>query len=149
MSIVLYMFTCSNGHTFEAPDSSGDYGEFIVRGANSPEPGVLRAVADPTYLEVDGLLHKIGAYNGKTENEQAEILQTVFGVACDPAPDGTNVYLGRRAPCPVCGATRMASWEPSRPYSGPVFEVTHDAWRQRTPSQKEVLLRQAVASIGQ
>lgn len=143
MSLALFKYVCVRGHEFEAPDASGEYGEFVVRGENSPEPGVLQALADPVYSEVDDLLREIGAYRGKTEGQQADLLQSTFGVACDPAPDGTVLQIGRKAPCPVCGTREMASWEPVGMYAGSSFAVTHAQWLGLDRPQKRALIATA------
>jgi hypothetical protein len=143
MTLALFKFVCANGHEFEAPDASGEYGEFVVRGEVSPEPGMLQALDDPIYSEVDDLLRELGAFDGKTENEQPDLLQSVFGVACDHAPDGTSVQIGRKAPCPVCGTRKMASWEPIGAYMGSVFNVTHVHWQTLGRAQKKALIATA------
>lgn len=140
MTLILYKFTCRNGHEFEAAESSGDYGVFVGRGTESQEPCVVQALSDPVYAEVDWMLRSIGAYDGRSENEQIDLLQSVFGVACDPAPDGTVLVLSRKPSCPSCGTREMASWEPTRLYSGPTHQVTHQQWEQRTTSEKKELL---------
>jgi hypothetical protein len=144
MTLSTFSYVCANGHPFEAPDSSGEYGEFVVRGEISAEPGVLPALDDPVYLEVDDLLRQMGAYRGRSEVEQADLLQEVFGVACDAAPDGTRIRIGRKAPCPVCGTREMASWEPTGPYPGSTFDVTHRQWQHLTAREKKTLLEEAV-----
>jgi hypothetical protein len=144
MSLSLFKYVCARGHTFEAADASGEYGEFVMRGERSAEPALLRALEDSAYREVDALLQQSGALRGKSDLEQAELLQAVFGVACDPAPDGTRPKLNRQAPCPVCGTRQMASWEPSGPYTGSSFAITHAAWDALTKAQKLVQLEAAV-----
>jgi hypothetical protein len=136
MSLITFRYVCVRGHSFEAADASGEYGEFVMRGEHSPEPALLRALEDPVYLEVDALLQRSGAMRGKTDLQQADLLQAVFGVACDPAPDGTHFKIGRKAPCPVCATHEMQSWEPAGPYAGPVLPVTHKIWNALTEAEK-------------
>src|SRR5688572_12013832 len=131
MSLVVFKFICAKcGQEFEAPETAGAYGEFVMRGEFALEPALLLAPEDPVYMEVDGILAAMGAYRNKSEAQIADLLQEMFGVACDPAPDGTLLRIGRRSPCPTCGSRNMASWEPTHPpraYAGAVVAVTHQA----------------------
>ena len=147
MNLVVHKFVCENGHAFEAPDSSGAYGEFVVRSRSSVAPGLLRALEDPVYAEVDGILERLGAYRGKDHRKIADTLRAVFGASCDRAPDGNVLEVGRRAPCPRCGTSEMYSWEPVRPYCGPVTPIGHERWSKLTLGEKERLLEAALAAI--
>lgn len=151
MSLVVFKFSCANcGREFEAPETSGDYGEFVMRGEFAPEPALLVAPEDPVYIEVDRILEGIGAYRNKSEAQIADLLQRVFVVACDPAPDGTLPCIGRRPRCPTCGSGKQASWEPTHPpraYTGATFAVTHQAWIQLTADEKENAIGMAFQAI--
>jgi hypothetical protein len=119
-----------------------------MRGEHSVIPALLDANADPAYAEVDHLLGKIGAYQHRSELQQADLLQAVFGVACDQADDGTPLKIGRHAPCPVCGVNTMKDWEPAgRVYTGSVQRVRHETWNQLTLQQKQARLHKAVAAF--
>ncbi len=144
MSLTVFKFVCANGHAFEAPDASGEYGEFVMRSEKSSAPALLEAVGNAAYAEVDGMLRQLGAYRGRTEFQQADSLQAVFGIACDPAPDGTRLRIGRRPLCSVCGTREMASWEPVRPYEGPYIRVTHEQWEALSEPEKRTLLADAI-----
>jgi hypothetical protein len=144
MNLSIFKFVCENGHTFESP-STVEYGAFVLRGETSNEPFLLSAIEDPAYSEVDQILRKLGAYVGKADFEQADILQRIFGIACDPAFDGSRLTVGRKAPCPTCGTRRMYSWEPVGAVSTTALTVTHRHWNSLDSSQREELVRNALA----
>ncbi len=144
MSLATFNFVCTRGHVFEAPDVTGDYGEFVLRGEESPVPARLQAVGNAPYTEVRKILRDLGAFRGKTDHQQANLLQAIFGIACDPAPDGTRLTLGRRAPCPVCGTRKMASWEVVGPYNGPSLPITHEKWNALSETEKTARVAEAV-----
>lgn len=143
MSLVTFRFVCAEGHAFEAPDVSGEYGEFVMRGERSPEPAYLQAAGDAAYSEVREILRELGAFRGLSDSRQAGLLQAVFGVACDPAPDGTRFEIGRRAPCPVCGTRKMKSWQPVGPYTGVSHPVTHERWQRLSRTDKKAAVAEA------
>ena len=140
MSLTVFRFVCERGHEFEAPDASGTYGEFVMRGEKSTEPGLFQAVENSAYAEVEALLYELGAFRGLAETQQLDLLQDLFGVACDPAPDGTRFRIGRKAPCPVCGTREMSSWEPVGPYCGSFHRVTQSEWSLLSKQEKMALL---------
>jgi len=132
---------CANGHLFEGADVSGGYGEFVMRGESSPTPCFLDALEDAIYTEVENLLRELGIFENLDRSEEAAVLQEFFGLACDPAPDGTVLKIGRNPPCPFCGTHEMASWKPAGPYSGDQLPVTHQVWSQLSTEQKRDLFR--------
>lgn len=144
MTLVTHRFTCRNGHKFEAAATSGGYGEFLVRGGLEPTPGLLLAYDDAVFSEIDRILDTVGAYAGKSDQERSELLWRVFGVGCDPAPDGTELEINRLAPCPVCGTRVMESWAPVAAYSGPSFTITHNAWSRLSDRQKQAMVASAL-----
>ena len=116
MSLILYSFQCAGCSTvFLAPGVSGDYGEFVMRSLRTRQPAYLNAIHDSVYSEVDELLEELGAYQGKKLLQRAEILQGIFGLACDSARDGSELRIGIMPRCPACSSDKMASWSPAEP----------------------------------
>ena len=147
MSVVIFKITCKNGHEFRSPNPHGGYGEFIVRGEISPEPGLLNTVGDEVFDEVDQLLTEIGAYEGKGDMDASDLLHAIFGVACDNAPDGTQLKTSRFEACPICGNRKVKSMEPVYPiqlYDGALFQVTHNEWSKLSKSEKITRLKKAL-----
>ncbi len=143
MNVPVYTFTCENGHSFEAPHLVGDYGQFLLRSVETSQPAVLNALEDPVYLEVDALLEELGAYKGHSALDRAEILQGVFGAACDLSPDRSEYRIGEPPRCPLCCTKRMSSWarsEPRRVSSAEIDHVTHRTWDRRTHGEKRQIL---------
>lgn len=145
MSIVMHKFTCGVcSTTFFAPSISGGYGELMMRSAQDRAPAFLDALDDPVYDEVDHLLDAIGAYDGKTPQQRGEILQNIFGAACDLGSDGSELRIGLMPKCPTCSSDQMASWSIAKPlqsYDGPLDSVTHSAWQLLSRDEKIRLLR--------
>ncbi len=147
MSLSTYKYICENGHAFEAAGASNAYGVFIARGSLSSLPGVLVALGNSVYSEVNNLLEEGDFYQGLDDRARAQLLRGAFSAACDPAPDGTLVQISRLPSCPRCSTRVMASWEPLASYDGPVFEVTHQRWKQLSTPEKLNALSKAVQRL--
>lgn len=145
MSLVTFKILCSQGHEFQAVGpSKGEYGDFVMYGEHGDEPTLLSALDDAAYEEVAELLRAHFFPNdGEAGRQLADAIQRIFGVACDPAPDGTRLKIGFR-PCPSCGTRKLTSWSPTAPYTGDVLQLTHDAWDAATAAQKLAWLTTAV-----
>ncbi|MET0391282.1 MAG: hypothetical protein ABW321_35240 [Polyangiales bacterium] len=144
MRLVTYRVVCARDHAFDAATPPrGSYGEFVMYGEHSPAPALLSAVEDPVYREVSALLREIPEVRGKSDIERCRLLKAVFGVACDPAPDGSRFRIGL-PPCPTCGTRSTKSSVPMTAYAGDVLHITHAAWSSATKAQKLVRLKSAV-----
>lgn len=146
MNLVLFNYVCANcGHDFQAPDTAGGYGEFVLRSEISDVPAYVAAFEDSVFGEVSELLRSIQAYRGLDDSTAADLFQRVFGAACDPAPDGTTWDLTRFPACPACGSREMRSWDAAGcRYNGPELAISHDGWNALDRAGKEDLLRAAV-----
>jgi hypothetical protein len=140
MIIVAYTFECADCRPrFAAPESEG-YGSFILRSSGRGTAVAMDGLKDVVYREVDDLLRVTGAYGNGTDIQRAELLQAVFGVACDKDEDGTEFRIGSMPRCPKCGSRRMASWEPTRfpyDYRDSVPLVTHNDWTNLSIHQRK------------
>jgi hypothetical protein len=144
MGLLKYKVVCSREHEFEAVTAArGSYGDFVMYGEHASEPALLSGFDDPVYREVSALLRELPEVRKKTDLERCRLLKGVFGVACDPAPDGTRFRIGF-PPCPKCGTRSTKSSAPVNTYSGGVLYVTHTAWSGATKAQKLAWLNTAV-----
>lgn len=144
MSLVIFKIKCSHGHEFEAVGpSKGEYGDFVMYGEHGDEPTLLNGLDDPAYEEVTVLVRRLPESQGRSTQEIAETIQSIFGVACDPAPDGTRLKVGFR-PCPNCGTRKLESWSPVGAYTGDLLQLTHGAWDAATEAQKLAWLSTAI-----
>lgn len=143
---VTFKVTCANRHQFEAVGTgAGSYGEFVMYGAAiKAGPAYLFALEDPVYREVSALIDELPETRGRSELQRADLLQEVFGVACDPAPDGSRYKIGF-PPCPTCGTHKLDTWSVLDAYNGPVLPVTHQAWNAASKAQKTAWLKDALA----
>ncbi|WP_146429291.1 hypothetical protein [Blastopirellula retiformator] len=86
----------------------------------------------------------------RSDLERSDLLQLVFGVACDPAADGTRLQIGRMPRCPWCDAAKIENWEatePPRMVEVDIRHVTHVAWRRLTDLEKVKVVADAVEEI--
>jgi hypothetical protein len=145
---ILYAIRCANGHDFEAADPGpGTYGDFVMYGDSLAEgPAYLEALQDPVFAEVRTLLRQLPGVAAKSDTEQADLVQAIFGVACDPAPNGSTYRIGF-PPCPSCGTRKFKTWSFARKYDGALLPVTHRAWSSASRDQKLALLRAAQAQV--
>jgi hypothetical protein len=121
----------------------GSYGEFIMYGDRiDMGPAFLNAREDPVYDEVTQLLLQLPDVRTKSELARADLLQAVFGVACDPAPNGSRYKIGF-PPCPACGTHALDTWSFAAAYIGPLLPITHGAWTAATRAEKLGWLRAA------
>lgn len=144
MTLARIRYTCENGHIFDAAGSGGAYGILVARGAESNEPGIVELIGNPVYQEVRQALDKMGAYIGLSQNGRSDLLQAVFGVACDPAPDGSRLSLGRKPACPHCGTRKHSSWTHVGRYTEAAFLVTHNEWKGLSSEVRQERLRAAM-----
>ncbi len=133
----------SCGIFFKAPHCWA-YGDFMMRSKGSGAPAILHTLGNGVYAEVDQLLQSIGAYEDH-KSDRVEILQRVFGVACDLAEDGTEFEMNAMPACPVCHSRKMAAWDTSTgaplPQDRTVPVVMHHRWEQLDQAAKRNLLR--------
>lgn len=148
MKLELFLFTCvPHGHRFEAPNlPSGGYGTFLLRSLNG-ELAVLFAIDSTEYAEVAEMIRR--ECPNLDDLEGARTLRRVFGVACDPAPDGSPFSIEGKPPCPICGVTPMTDWEsidPPRYVEMLVPPVTHHHWHLLTTSERMATVREAISN---
>jgi hypothetical protein len=152
MRLHLFIYKCQScGREFKEPElPDGTYGVFLVR-SESGERGLLRAIERPEFEEVDNLLANHPRLASIDRSQRADVLHRVFGVACDPAPDGTCYAVNRDPVCPNCHGARMISWEATEPPEyvfEDVAEVTHNAWHSLNDADKRNSLEAALAEAG-
>jgi hypothetical protein len=145
MSLTLYQVVCSNGHTFQAANApAAAYGELVMYGKQlALGPALLSAIGDPVFDEVSALVDAQPELRSQSERERSDRFQEIFGIACDPAPDGSQFQIGFPA-CPSCGTRKHRTWSPVGSYSGPVLPITHVAWKALSDAQKVARLRAAL-----
>lgn len=145
MKLQYYNYTCANcGHRFKVLKMCFfPYGEFLLR-SKSNELSYLNAIEDSVYEEVDSLLEKIPGYKRKSDDERAEILQSVFGAACDSDVNGNSFSINAEPLCPSCGENEIQNWEATMPpeyEEREVFHVTHKKWSSLSEIEQMDLLK--------
>jgi DNA-directed RNA polymerase subunit RPC12/RpoP len=143
MNTVTYTFQCANcSRQFNAHEVSDfAYGQFVLRAEKSDYEAFLDAPNDPAFLESYAILeaHQVAAE--MSAEQKGELQQRIFGVVCDPTPDGQQLEIGLPPKCPSCGSRKMANWQqviPVQAWTLPL--VSHERWTAMTERQKVELV---------
>jgi len=148
MKVPQYSFVCVNNHTFLSPLIL-KYGEFVLRSNGQGTPRYMFAINDEVYDEVDKMLASLQDLKQKNGQGKSEILQKIFGIACDLDVDGSEFQIGSQPKCPECGSRKMYSCDlPSEPSTEEIQEITHDSWQKLTPTAKLERLRNRLEKLG-
>jgi hypothetical protein len=106
-------------------------------------------INDPVYEELSAMLKAMPELRHKTEMEQADILQEVFGLTCDVDEDGSEFKLGAPRKCPECGSREMVAWDvAAEPKIQDVPEITHNRWKSLGGAEKLDRVRARLKQIG-
>jgi len=148
MKYHLYKYTCKSCKCeFKAPELGFDsYGEFLLR-SSSGETVYMNAMSDAVYQEVDELLKRQPVNQGVSAVKLADILRSVFGVACDDDYQGQRFSITAKPKCPACGCVESSYWVATEPpeYTNIDFpNVTHNEWLKLTESQKQKLISDSI-----
>jgi len=137
MKVGSFDYTCVNGHCFMVPGLSL-YGQGIMWSLGLGTPKYINLMDDPVYAEIHRMLKLFPEFQHNNEEENADILQKIFGVACDPDDDGSEFKLGATPKCPKCGSREMKSWDVSiEPKIWDVLEITHNRWQKLSSGDKK------------
>ena len=133
MRCVLWTYKCARcGTAYEAPElAEGAYGAFLMRSTGKGATAYLNALDDPVYDEVTAILLDSPHSRRMTARQRADVLQSLFGVACDRDSDGSEFEIGRPPACPKCGSCQPESWEvcdPPKWKDEEVPTVSHEQW---------------------
>jgi hypothetical protein len=146
----LFKYRCKHCHsTFKAPTIlSSAYGEFLLRSEGRRTEAYLNAITDPVYREVDALVKAHSKVARMRSSEAADVLQKIFGVACDPDSDGTEFRIDRLPRCSSCGG-EPDYWEATE--SPEIVEnelrpVTHERWNRMSAQEKGLVVDRAVTN---
>lgn len=153
MNYLVYRFQCRGcQHWFEHHQMSPSaYGEFLLRSETRRSERYLNGITDPVYQEVDDLLRFETRVRNRSDRERSEVLQSVFGVACDPDTDGDLFQMNLFPRCPDCGADDVETWEatePPRVVDLEIPPVTHAAWNALSRAGKIEVLNGALDQRG-
>lgn len=142
---------CEFFHEFESvglPEDS--YGGFLLWSA-SGEKAYLDSASDKTYDEVSGLIDSDQNDTPLNDDARANILQKIYGlVACDLDHKGSAFALVAHQPCPVCGASKMRSWDyekPAKIVGAEMGAVTHAVWMGLSTTEKAGVVRGAILRL--
>lgn len=150
MRLLYARYSCREcRNAFRAPDLLGGYAEFVLRSELSDELAYLDANSDEVFDELDGILDGFAELSGQDDLERSGIVQSLFGVTCDPAPDGSLFAIDRRPPCPRCGSRKVTFHGPTDPpelVDLDLRHVTHARWDELPLLAKQEAVRRALAA---
>ncbi|MES2217366.1 MAG: hypothetical protein V4501_03035 [Pseudomonadota bacterium] len=151
MHLHLYVYSCGNcGNKFKSPELPGHpYGRFLMRSA-SGEIAYLAAFEDKVFLEFREMSYKNKVFLKIHELSKSDVLQGIFGKACDPATDNTDFQIGRSPVCPECNTNNKLSWHETNPpelIEMNIKNVTHNLWATLSRNEKEIVLNNAIQSF--
>lgn len=146
----LFKYRCKRCRSvFKAPTiMSSAYGEFLLRSEGKRTEAYLNAVADPVYREVDALIKAHPKVAKMRSSEAADVLQKIFGVACDPDLDDTEFQIDRLPRCSACGG-EPDYWEATEPpeiVEKELAPVTHERWSRMNAQERALAVDRAVTS---
>jgi len=104
---------------------------------------------DMVFQEVGDLVDQFLKPLGE-EWKRAQCFDSVFGVACDPAPSGYRYDFTGRIPCPICGSSNVSYGPDDLPQVEilDLAPVTHNAWQQLSYEDKQEQLQEALWKAG-
>lgn len=147
MALYEFEFRCERGHTYRDALAVG-HGAHVLRGWTDPTPALVDLEQDPAFAELCERLDGLGATAGLDDRGKHRLRHGLFGLTCDPAPDGTAPALGRFSRCPWCGGSATAFTQPEGTWSGPEFEVGHVLWNALSEDEKQALVAAALQTLG-
>ncbi len=154
MILSKYYYRCKNCDSkFKALDiHEGAYAEFILRNGKGDQLRHLNAIDDSSYDEVAQILECCEHVSTLSENQQSDLLQHIFGVACDPANDGSEFQIDNKPKCPSCDSVNTILCGPTNPVETEeidILPVEHTIWNQITTLEKkkkvELVVHQALS----
>ena len=145
MILRTYQYKCGDcGEVYEGLEATGGYGEFLLRSQSGAFRYVI-AYEDAVYPEVDELLSRDKRYSTLSESEQSDLLQNVFGVACDPDSAGSQFKISFPPPCPKCNSCRIGTFRSTdKIVDVNVSNVSHAEWSYLADRRKEDIITVAL-----
>jgi hypothetical protein len=150
MTLQLFAFECAHcSEEFLAPQYAGfEYGRFLMRGSNTDELRLLDALSDAVYTEVAELLAEHPSARTLSEVQQADILQNVYGIACDTDRRGGEFRIGIPPQCPKCDSRRMQRYRSTEQFvEVDVPPISHSEWNMLSDFEKMTRLETALMRV--
>lgn len=147
MNAIAFKYICGEcGGEFKAPGISDfAYGLFVMWSEQSGEVVFLDALSDSVFSEVSGLVHGNPLLKCRPEEDQSDIFQAIFGMACDKSKKGDLFSIVATPKCPSCGSRKMKAWDVADPgYAWPLPVVTHESWNAKAPPEKAAIIHEAI-----
>lgn len=147
MSLEYMKYDCSHcGTIFKSLDSP--YGEFVLI-SEAGELAFMRAYDDLVFNEFRKLIRENKLVSELDDLSRSDLLHNIFGIACDPAPDGSLYQISRKPMCPNCNTSEYSCcWGPTHEFvelsdlNIPI--ISHNHWNKLTNQQKKDLIEEAI-----
>lgn len=147
MKLQIIKFKCGScGEWFESPEiDEFAYGEFLMR-SGSGEIRYLNANLDEVFKEVDSILETDSRFASLDKFQKADVLHSIFGIACDRDCDNEYFQIGAKPPCPRCAKQMISEWvgtNPLRYVDIDLIPISHDEWINLDGAEKRFRLSEA------
>jgi hypothetical protein len=144
MRLPLAAYRCvANGHSFRAPALLEGYGTHLLRSRTKDSVAIAETITDPAFSDLRTMLEEFPEFTQLSRMKQVEVLQSLFGLTCDPDAGGTRFMIDAEPCCPYCGDCNVVfveSIEPPEFAEVDIPNVTHDHWySMSTASRKEII----------
>lgn len=147
MTAAAYTFTCTGcDRKFEAPGMSDFcYGYLLLRSEESEYTALLSIFEDPLFSECEPMVLSHHMVKSLGKSQQADVVFKIYGLICDPTPDGHPLNVDVLPKCSSCNSSKNLSWRPSEPgRSWPLPSVTCEKWNALSQGEKVGLINQLV-----
>jgi hypothetical protein len=148
LRLPLALYRCTtNGHEFKEPIVAGGYGILQMWSSTPGRTAIEEAATDPVFDEVLEILRTIPEYAALDDGRRLEAFDAVFGVSCDPDPDGMPYRLNAHPCCPQCGSCKtkfVCIIEPPEYVEAAIPYATHREWFSMTRAERRERLRVAL-----
>lgn len=107
----------------------------------------MNAIDDSVFEEVDQILLDDYRVRSLDNFKRSDLLNEVFGIACDPDRTGKMFRIGKPIYCVHCGSGNIIgceSVEPVRCIEMEIPSVTHERWNDLSNVEKRKLLSSSI-----
>jgi hypothetical protein len=114
------------------------YGEFLLRSENGEHLALLEALDDRLFNELAPRIDQVAKLNRRA---RAPIVQRLYGLLADKAPDGSSYGINREPPCPQCSSQSSTWTMVERFVTADLAVPTHKHWDGLSDSERQDAVR--------
>lgn len=125
------------------------YGEKLLKTEDGLDYIYINCLEDTTFDEVGRIVDKYFSKKKKSQQFITDCFDKIFGLTCDLF-NGKKIDAYRsKYPCIKCGSEIFETfdYEPPKITNITIPVVTHNTWEQKSPSEKEKIIFNALNEI--